>query len=110
MWHKGTPRLQKKLDSKEALSYKKFSIGGFKSVRTLAGCIPVELSRLIDYFLEEKKENLVSALVMGSKKPEVGLAGPAFKKQLRVATILLAEILKIKTKHTYFELTFEKSS
>lgn len=60
--------------------------------------------------MEEKKENLVSALAMGPKKPEVGLAGPAFSKQLRVATILLAEMLKIKTKYTYFELSFEKSS
>ena len=60
--------------------------------------------------MEEKKENLVSALVMGPKKPEVGLAGPAFSKQLSVLTILLAEMLKIKTKYTYYELKFEKSS
>ena len=47
---------------------------------------------------------------MGPKKPEVGLAGPAFSKQLSVLTILLAEMLKIKTKYTYYELKFEKSS
>ena len=46
---------------------------------------------------------------MGSRKCEVGLVAPAkfivVTKELRVATILFAEILKIKTKYTHVELS-----
>ena len=48
----------------------------------------------------------------GAQKREVGLVVPAkftaVTKELRVATIPSAEILKIKTKYTHFELSFAK--
>ena len=56
--------------------------------------------------MKENKENFVSALVVGLRKREFRLVVPAkFKavtKEPRVAAILLAEILKIKTKYTHF--------
>ena len=58
----------KKDNHKEALSYDKDSVGVFKKDGTLVGHIPIELSRLIDYFMKENKENFVSALVVGPRK------------------------------------------
>ena len=113
-----TPVLNEKLDCKkdnreEALSHDKHSVGVFKKDGTLVGHIPIELSRLIDYFMESTEENFVSALVVGPRKREVGLVVPAkfsaFTKDKRIATILSDEILKIKTKYTHFEMTFEES-
>ena len=64
--------------------------------------------------MKEMKENFASAFVVGPRKSEVRLVGPAkftaLTKELRVATILSAEILKIKIKYTHFELRFEESS
>ena len=64
--------------------------------------------------MKEIKENVVSALVVGPRKSKVRLVGPAkftaLTKELRVATILSAEILKIKTKYIHCELSFEESS
>ena len=113
-----TPVLNEKLDCKkdsreEALSHDKHSVGVFKKNGTLVGHIPIELSRLIDYFLESTEENFVSALVVGPRKREVGLVAPAkfsaFTKGKRIATIISDEILKIKIKYTHFEMTFEES-
>ena len=63
--------------------------------------------------MESTEENFVSALVVGLRKREVGLVVPAkfsaFTKGKRIATILSDEILKIKTKYTHFEMTFEES-
>ena len=110
-----TPVLNEKLDCKkdnreEALSHDKHSVRAFG---TLVGHIPIELSRLINYFMESTKENFVSALVVGPRKREVGLVVPAkfsaFTKDERIATILSDEILKIKTKYTHFEMAFEES-
>ena len=89
------PVLNEKLNCKkdnreEALSYDKHSVGVFKKEETLVVDIPIELSRLIYYFMKENKKNFVSALIVGSRKREVGLAVPAkftaFIKELRVAT------------------------
>ena len=76
-----TPVLNEKLNCKkdnqeEALSHGKHSIGIFKNDdQTLVGHLPIELSRLIDYFLKNKDENFVSALVVGPRKREIGLVG-----------------------------------
>ena len=60
-----------------------------------------------------KENNFVSALVVGPRKREVGLVVPAkltaVTKELRVVTVLSAEIFKIKTKYTHFELKFVES-
>ena len=68
-----TPVLNKMLDCKkdnqeEALCYNKHSIGICRKNGTLVGHIPVELSRLIDYFMKNKEENFVSAVVAGHRK------------------------------------------
>ena len=84
-----------------------------KRKKSLLVKTPIELSRLIDYFKKENKENFVSALVVGPRKRDFRLAAPAkfttTTKKMRVATILLAEILKIKTKYTHYELRFVES-
>lgn len=49
-------------------------------------------------------------MVLGPRKREVGLGVPAtftaVTKELTVATILFAEILKTKTKYIHFKLSF----
>ena len=103
----------KKDNREEALSYDEHSVGVFKKHGTLVGHIPIELYQLIDYFMKECKGNFVSASVVGPGKREVALVVPtkftAVTKKLRFATILSAEILKIKTKYTHFELSFAES-
>ena len=63
--------------------------------------------------MKENKENFISALVVGPINAKVGPVVPAkftaITKELRVVTILSAEILKIKTKCTHFELSFAES-
>ena len=73
-----TPVLNEKLDCKkdnreEALSHDKHSIGVYRKDGTLVGHMPIELSRLMDYFMKNKEENFVSATVAGPRKREVGL-------------------------------------
>ena len=57
----------------EAISYDKHSAGVFKKDGTLVAHIPIELSRLVDYFMKENKENVVSALVVGSENVKFDL-------------------------------------
>ena len=93
-----TPVLNEKLDCKkdnreEALSHDKHSIGVYRKDGTLVGHMPIELSRLMDYFMKNKEENFVSATVAGPRKREVGLVVPAnfsaYTDDLRVATVTL---------------------
>ena len=58
--------------------------------------------------MKENKENFVSALVVGEVFVVTSKLTAA-TKELRVAAILLAEILKIKTKYPHFELSFADS-
>ena len=59
--------------------------------------------------MKENKENFVSALVVGEVCFVVTSKLTAATKELRIASILLAEILKIKTKHPHFEFSFADS-
>ena len=90
--------------------YDKHSMGVYRTNGTLVGHIPIELSLLIDYFMKNKEEIFVSAMVAGPRKREVGLVVPAkflaHTDDLKVATILSAEILKIKKKYIHFELAY----
>ena len=59
-----TPVLNEKLDCKkdnreEALSHDKHSIGVYRKDGTLVGHMPIELSRLMDYFMKIKEENSI---------------------------------------------------
>ena len=100
-----TPVLNEKLDCKkdnreEALGHNKHSIGVYRKDGTFVGHVLIELSRLIYYFVKSKEGNFVAAVVAGPRKREVGPVVPAnfsaFTDDLRVATGLSAEILKIK--------------
>ena len=104
--------LNEKLDCKidnreEPLGHDKHSIGVYRKDGTFVDHVPIELSRLIDYFVKSKERNFVAAVVAGSRKREVGLAVPAnfsaFTDNLRVAAVLSAEILKIKKEYSHFE-------
>ena len=57
--------------------------------------------------------NFVAAVVAGPRKRKVGLIVTAnfsvFTHDLRVATVLLAEILKIKKKYSHFELAYTEA-
>lgn len=44
---------------------------------TLAGHVPIELSRLLTFFLQANADNLLTATVTGKRKREVGLVVPA---------------------------------
>lgn len=49
----------------EAAKYAKYAIGVFKSDFKLVGHVLIELSNLIDYFLESTEEKGVSAVLAG---------------------------------------------
>ncbi|KAJ7349532.1 hypothetical protein OS493_038746 [Desmophyllum pertusum] len=76
--------------------------------KTLAGHVPIELSRLLKNFLEENDENRLFAQVTGKRKREVGLVVPAkftaFTTELRIARILERERNGRAVKYTHFEL------
>ena len=100
----------KKDDREEAAEYDSHAVGVFKTDETLVGHIPIELSRLIDYFLKSSTENNVSAMVTGKRKRELGLVVPAkytaFTKDKRLATVLQEELQKKNTRYGHFEMDF----
>ena len=75
---------------------------------TLAGHIPIELSRLLKNFIEENAENKLCARVIGKRKREVGLVVPAkfsaLTAELRIAKILEREPNTRAKKDSHFEL------
>ena len=75
---------------------------------TLAGHIPIELSRLLKNFIEENAENKLCARVIGKRKREVGLVVPAkfsaLTAELRIAKILEREPNTRAKKYSHFEL------
>ena len=72
--------------------------------KTLVGHFPIELSRLMKYFLEANTENKLVAQVSGKRKREMGLVVPAkfstFTIDLRLAKILKTELNKKALKYT----------
>ena len=72
----------------------------FRKNATLVGYIPIELSNLIDYFLEFAEEKFAPTAAVVTRKCEVGLVVPAkfmaVTKKLRTATVLPKETLKQK--------------
>ena len=102
----------KKDNREEALSHGKHSVGVFKRDETLFGHVPIEISRIIDYFMQNNEKRFVSATVVGPRKREIGLVVPAkfstYAAHRKVAHILSKEILKIKTKYSHFDLQYEE--
>ena len=76
------------------------------------GHVPIEISRIINYFMQNNEKNFVSATVVGPRKREIRLAVPAkfsaYAADRRVADILSKQILKIKTKYSHFDLEYEE--
>ena len=73
-----TPVLNEKLECKkdsreEAPSHDKHSVRVFKRDETLVGHIPIEVSRIIDYIMQNNEKNFVSAMVVGPRRREIGL-------------------------------------
>ena len=59
----------------EAQEHDSNAIGAYINQKeTLAGHVPIELSRLLKNFIEAKAENKLSARVTGKRKREVGLS------------------------------------
>ena len=102
----------KKDNREEALSHGKHLVGVFKRDETLVDHVPIEISRIIDYFMQNNEKNFISATVVGPRKREIGLVVPAkfsaYAADRRVADILSKEILKIKTKCSQFDLQYEE--
>ena len=112
-----TPVLNEKIECQkdnreEALSHDKHSVGVFKRDKTLVGHVPIEISRIIDYFMQNNEKTFVPATVVGPRKREIGLVVPAkfsaYAAVRRVTDILSKEILKIKRKYSHFDLQYEE--
>ena len=90
----------KKDNREEALSHDKHLVGVFKRDETLVDHVPIEISRIIDYFMQNNEKNFVSATVVGLRKREIGLVVPAkfsaYAADRRVADLLSKKILKLK--------------
>ena len=75
---------------------------------TLAGHVPIELSRCLTFFLQANADNLLTATVTGKRKREVGLVVlakfTAFTQELKNAKILKRELNERTSRFTHFEL------
>lgn len=98
----------------EAQELDKNAIGTYKLMdgnETLVGHLPIELSKLISFFIEIG-DNHVNATVTGKRKREIGLSVPAkficFTSSKSYAKILHGELLKRKTKYSYLSLDVEE--
>ena len=111
-----TPKLGEALTIKkdtreEALNYDVHALGVYRSNDILAGHVPIELSRILDFFIQSDEQNYVEARVSGKRKREVGLVVPAkytaHTKSTRLASILHVELKKRKEALTHFEFSLE---
>ena len=80
-------------------------------IKTLVGHVPIELLRLMKFFLEANTENKLVTQVTGKGKREIGLVIPAkfsaFTTDLRLAKILKTELNKKALKYTDFEIKYD---
>ena len=78
------------------------------SKKTLAGHVPIELSRLLKNFLGANTENKLFAKATGKRKREIGLVVPAkfsaVTTELRIAEVLERELSSKAMKYSHFEL------
>ena len=113
MW---TPQIGETLYCKndnrqEALQFDKHAVGVFKD-DVLVGHVPIEVSRIISYFLQTNETNTVQVEVTGKRKRELGLIVPgkyhARTENERIAKTLGKELQMIKEKYTHFDWAYEK--
>ena len=101
----------KKDNCQEALSYDIHALGLYKADGTLAEHLPIELSRVLDYFLQQHEDNFIDAQVTGKRKRGVGLVVPArytaHTRDRETAVILEAELKKRKELFSHFDFTVE---
>ena len=101
----------KKDNRQEALSYDIHALGVHKAEGTLAGHLPIELPRVLDYFLQQNEDNFIDVQVTGKRKREVGLVVPvrytAHTRDRETAVILEAELKKRKELFSRFAFTVE---
>ena len=111
----------------EAKEHEEIPIGVYKppgpkgvkqpnSKKTLAGHVPIELSRILNNFLRAKTENSLFVKVTAKRKREIGLVVPArfsaVTTELRIAEVLEIELTNKALKYSHFELnniTIEKN-
>ena len=80
--------------------------------------VPIELSRLIYYFLKSDSSTNVFAKVKGKRKREIGLVVPALymatsdtsENGKRVVKILADEIIKINERYPHFDVIITDDS
>jgi len=101
----------------EAELFDKHAVGVYRTKdekKHLAGHVPMELSKLLDYFLMASNENKLIVTTSGKRKCEVGLIVPgtyqAMTNDFRQAKILSDELEKISLRCTHFYFNFEKKS
>ena len=96
----------------EALDIDKQAVGVYKEDR-LVGQVPIELSRIISYFLQESEMNKVKLAVNG-KRREFGLVVSGkycVRTESKRTVKLLGDQLKIiKEKYTNFSYKYEEQS
>ena len=114
----GEQLICKKDTREEANEYDEDSIGVFKVAEEgedkkdlLVGHIPIELSKLLNQYLQADNSNIMIATVSGKRKRELGLVVPAKFKCItsnkKLAKILHDELTKKKTKFSYLELSVD---
>ena len=85
-------RAEAKEHDENAIGVYKLATKQLDLKKTLAGHIPIELSRLLKNFLDANAENKLFEKVTGKRKRKVGLVGlakfSAFTTELRIAEVL----------------------
>ena len=89
----------------------KHAVGVYKEVR-FVGHAPIELSRIISYFLQKGETNEVKVAVNGKTRRELGLVVPgkycAKTEGKRTVKILGDQLKIIKEKYTHFSWQYEE--
>ena len=93
------------------MEFDKHAVGVFKE-DILVGQVPIEVSRIISYFLQANETDEVKVEVIGKRKHEIGLIVPgkyyARTETKRTAQILVEQLQHIKEKYTHFSWKYEE--
>ena len=83
--------------------------GSFEFLDKWRKSLPIELPRVLDYFLQQHEDNFIDAQVTGKRKREVGLVVPVrYTEHTRETDVILeAELNKRKELFSHFDFTVE---
>ena len=88
-------------DREEAKEYDEYAVGLYKK-DLLVGHIPIEISSLCFYFINQDPENKIIARITGKRQREIGLVVPAkiifITNNKRYSEVLEKEFIKRKDK------------